>query len=379
MIKVYNQAVMKAIALLTHLHAQKTLLLLAAVAIGAGVYLGFFSSFGDRALSVLSPQTKLEQQFFACFEKTDRNKALNCIAEKSPAWIKKFGAKKTGHLPDVYRAAIGDDFTCHLSAHLIGEDIYAVSEDLPSSMQACTQSCSAGCIHGTTVGYVAEYGTEKFLASDFNAICSGKNDTATFGEKTRCFHGIGHALMAGFEGNVEESLAACNRIRVPDDYRRFQCFTGVFMELFSASQGLSHLTIPSLAYVKTGDPLYPCTSSFVANNKNYEAACLLQLGVLLPSRAVAEQQAIFDICNESSSEGRKWCYTGIGLSIISATSENSDRLISTCTNAPEMGDQIACLSGGVGFLKLDTDSRAVYKKTCNEIPANLREYACPIN
>lgn len=89
-------------------------------------------------------------------------------------------------------------------------------------------TCGSGYYHGLVEQAVKGITDKEELAKYFKKTC-GESIFKDV-DKGDCIHGLGHAVMAQTE-SVEDSLYVCDQT-VGDEYNRFNCYTGIFMQMY---------------------------------------------------------------------------------------------------------------------------------------------------
>ena len=119
---------------------------------------------------------------------------------------------------------------CHLFAHYVGEtNLEKYNFNMGKAFSSCTPGCLNGCFHGVMERYI-RYETEPD-----NVISKIKNMCDSVGtdwaQKRRCFHGVGHGLLAHNYLPLLDALGACKTLGSDrlDDWG-IACIGGLLME-----------------------------------------------------------------------------------------------------------------------------------------------------
>lgn len=334
---------------------------LALIAISAFSFFFFVTDFGIS--QNMSPHTFLTTEFRDCFSNKTQGGILGCMNEKIPHWIKIFGVNMVSTVFTEYEDDFGEDFTCHLVGHTIGENIYTYSENgLQEALKTCSYSCHSGCVHGATGGFVQEYGAEALFNLDIEEICGNRFDD--FGKFRLCSHGIGHSIMLGNNYETLEALNTCSKLEVPDSMKT-PCYGGVFMELFGATLG--HIDIAEEKYKKEGDIYYPCTIQEIASNDAYSRECYIYLVNSLKEHARATNTPVFQLCKETPDGHANDCALGIGIVVASRFTSDLDRVASICRETDSTTMKNFCLLGAVAYLYIGDDGKEDSEQFCKKL------------
>ena len=119
---------------------------------------------------------------------------------------------------------------CHAIAHTVGAITFERSPNIESALAKCSNSCGAGCIHGTIGAAVLKDLGEPY--SSENIEHASLATIETMGEKycdhgNPMCHGVGHILYISTE-SYTGALLSCEKISTGE--RRESCYNGVFMQ-----------------------------------------------------------------------------------------------------------------------------------------------------
>ena len=157
-------------------------------------------------------------------------------------------------------------YACHPVVHAIGRETFAKTRTVQDSFAACDQTCHSGCYHGAMERFIrgdqnndenARHVNEEELEAKTVAACpSGQSGRFRF----QCLHGLGHALLFSLDYQLEQTLAACDKLAAAWD--RSSCWGGAFMENLFPSD-------PTKSDVSPSDYHYPCDKL----NDQYKSDC----------------------------------------------------------------------------------------------------------
>lgn len=126
---------------------------------------------------------------------------------------------------------------CHQITHGIGHsELLKNKGDLGKSLQEFEagkyftniSTCGSGYFHGLIEQSAKEIKNKDKLATFFTNICNNGDVKKIAGSD--CIHGLGHSTFLQLDYNLEDSLYVCDKV-VKNDYEKFNCYTGVFMEM----------------------------------------------------------------------------------------------------------------------------------------------------
>lgn len=187
---------------------------------------------------------------------------------------------------------------CHEVTHYLSRMEYAKKKNLPKVFATCNFTCHGGCYHGAIEEYLKEKNLlssqdyEESLRREIPKICGRKEDFSVPLAYGECIHGIGHGAMYIFDGDIFNSLHACDLLSSLKD--REGCYSGVFMENSSSSTNTDH---PG-KFIRQDDPMYPCNileekylplcyryqSSYFATLTNHDWKKTIELCMGIPQR-----------------------------------------------------------------------------------------------
>jgi len=296
-----------------------------------------------------SSLNSLRTEFQKCFRNTSTGKVINCMSEYVPTWIQTFGSSQVAEELLFYEKESGEDLTCHLAGHVIGEHIFNDEIDtLRMALNHCTSACHNGCIHGAVGAFVTKYGEEELFLLKPKELC--EDISTNTGGYLICIHGLGHSFMLGSNYETSRSLQACDNLEL-SYLTKDKCYSGVFMELFGATSG--HVPVPEEKYKREGDLFYPCTDGAISSNYGYARACYMQIPQLLWAYSYKEELSIFEVCEQADPQWTPICAMGTGLVQAALNTSNVDSIILFCRSARDSHLRDRCLYRAFEYLIIE--------------------------
>jgi hypothetical protein len=301
----------------------------------------------------------LDVSFLSCAMAKTTSEAFECAHAQMLEWVEHYGVVAVVAEMDKYQARFGSDERCHLIGHEVGAAVLtAEHDDLGKAMAMCSQACNSGCIHGAVMQYTAVHGIAAFTATHPEQTCA----QVIPDQYLPCIHGLGHAYMVATNYDLSASLADCDKLDL-DGMQKRQCYSGVFMELFDAAQGLSHETIPQALYYRPGDPEYPCDSALVHSHFGYEEACFIQHPATFSEYAAAHHMSLLQACDQAPTKFRDACAIGVGLAV--AQTSNLSSVAKACDVATDSTLRLGCLYGAYSFIREGKDGLQLSTQLCS--------------
>ncbi len=225
---------------------------------------------------------------------------------------------------------------CHQILHFAGRDEYGRSKNIGRSLGDGSPLCFAGFYHGALEEYLHDNSDQEI---DFvvQSICQRKYFKVPQ-EYNECLHGLGHALLFFWEGEVPRALVSCDMFA--DKNEREWCYSGVFMENSTSSTNKDHPP----KYLRNDDPLYPCS---VLQPKYLEMCYTLQ-GFYMAEAAKYDWEKTVDLCKTVPENYQKNCFNAFGQTQVGFTQE----LLKMKTNCDLViqDKKGYCLDGVIGAL-----------------------------
>jgi hypothetical protein len=329
--------------------------------------LAIIAFIGGQSAATFFPASdqSLDTAFLTCMDSKNILAVVGCIHEHSSFWVASYGASQTAHELDLYEQRFGSDFTCHLAGHEIGQAILNADHgSIGEAFGQCTSSCFSSCLHGVVIGYMASGTVTQLLALHPEELCAAPDIKDGY---LLCLHGLGHAFMIGEAYHLGAALKDCDALQVLEPTKE-QCYSGVYMELFFAADGLAHGEVASSTYSKPGDVFYPCDVAPTITNDGYARQCFIQVNALLDLYATAHKESAFSVCQSAPAPWQEACVIGIGLKQAGANSDVK-KILTVCAEAPTAQIERQCLLGAYGYLRTGGTSAEV-QAFCSAVPKN---------
>lgn len=179
---------------------------------------------------------------------------------------------------------------CHMIAHGIGNSEFVKQgNDLGKALLVFDTgkyfeniaSCGSGYFHGLIEAAVKDIKDKDSLVEKFTNICSDTTVKKIAGND--CIHGLGHATFIQTDYKLEDSLYVCDKL-ASNEYDRFNCYDGIFMEAV--------LSLPETEFLTTADNgkfNFPYCSPLT--NQLQRSACYFETSLLF--RNVVENRNDF--------------------------------------------------------------------------------------
>ncbi len=185
---------------------------------------------------------------------------------------------------------------CHFIAHGITR---AETEKDTSKwreiMNAAPPDCSYGAAHGALEAYADTFPGGKLPESQWPTVCDNP-------DYHNCTHALGHLLLVLTENNIPRSLAQCDSLP-HNDYSKFECITGVFMERITAI----NLEIHGLATKEALNwparvPELEALCREQTPGSNYSAACWKEIVHAVLIKVHDDPQQLVNFCEMAPGE-----------------------------------------------------------------------------
>lgn len=314
------------------------------------------------------------------FENNDsyiRTQVITCLKTGEPTWrgrcYRELGTLLSSQftLPETLSAlSIIDDEEgikqqCHALVHYLGQNEYKREGDLSGTFRSCLSSpvaCGEGCFHGAVEGYVAERGgtLEK---KNIAAVCD-REFTENQVTYDSCVHGLGHAFMLQFDGDILPSLDSCRALDSASD--RSFCYSGVFMENVFSFWSPDH----SSKYIRPEDPFYPCTIV----DKEYQSSCYSSQASfvinmsLRPGDYMPAYRNAMRYCAAVPIAAQAECYGSLGSSMVVSSSDPKE-IANVCGLVPAGEARSYCFKEALVFIGHGSGGNEErIKELCEYIP-----------
>jgi hypothetical protein len=120
--------------------------------------------------------------------------------------------------------------TCHLPAHIMGEEAIAAGVTFPNAVTACSTACDYGCIHGA---FIASIRDEDDFLNTFTSLCDPILSSPIPKDSVSCSHVVGHGLAELLGSDVSLGVTHCSQFSTTE--ARESCAGGVLMQYLYGS------------------------------------------------------------------------------------------------------------------------------------------------
>lgn len=309
------------------------------------------------SISVVSDQcTKNNKQTYACY----KDELTTITKEQSPE-------KAMALLKEQYNKVEYVKSQCHQLTHVIGRAALAKYGGVAGTYTHGDQFCWSGYYHGAMEQVATQNGYD-YIVKNANSICApiaAKNPHSFY--HYNCVHGLGHGFMFVKNGNLFESLTACDSIN--DSWERSSCYGGVFMQNIMNEQTPDADAHTKTIYLKKDEPMYPCT----AVAEQYKDQCYLMQTSYALQTVNYDFAEVFKLCGNVEQPYRSTCFTSLGRDASGNSISNVEKTRKTCLLGPSHDAQLYCVRGAaMDFVSyFHSDKQA--KELCKSLPANLAE------
>lgn len=294
----------------------------------------FFGEYGLRDPFLFErPASYLRTEFSACFKtKEFRNNAWrsDCLRTLGDRALASFGVDETL----VGLSEIQNDSNikpyCHAFGHVIGQREFEKTNSLGEAFLTCrkTIACGEGCFHGAVESYLRTFGGNLSKES-VDGACN-PDDAKNEVTRLACVHGIGHAAMLEYNGDVYASLPVCDYLTKASD--KDECYAGVFMEdtfTYGSPNGNSLIT-PS-------KPTYPCEEI----EERYKRQCYASRSTFVLQSSNSDYEKTSHFCERLPQQYRNVCYGAFGGQAV-LQSEDPVYAVAICEAAKRKEDRTQC-------------------------------------
>jgi hypothetical protein len=218
---------------------------------------------------------------------------------------------------------------CHVLMHEVGREFARDHHVTLATLQRYVpRSNNPNCSAGFGMGLVMYLGPQIIRSGGKSAVRSCASLPTRYREYT-CVHGLGHALLRAYHGDLGQAVRACRSL--PRDFAP-DCAQGVFHDYWISLRGADGTTVPR----RTISPRTLCDGRLT-----YVRPCwyryFLEQPVHLPVRSAADLRRS---CRGLRSLERYGC---IGAAALTISSNPFDQM-RVCANLPA-ADAEACLRG----------------------------------
>ncbi len=250
---------------------------------------------------------------------------------------------------------------CHDILHEIGNRAFEKYGSFKDAIIFQTDYCNSGYIHGIFEAYfdsVPDPSSGLAVQCEEYASINGRQF-----DLWQCHHGIGHGFMYLTGGDLDESLALCERSL--GEAGGSSCQNGAYMEVFNLE-----ILAKEDAFVDPDNPFATCKARDIA-----KADCYIYVPTYLSQRKNMDFRDIFDECEKSEFGYRSSCIYGVGLEAIKRNMNDVDSVFALCKQAGSFIHQEMCAKGVASMYMNQMGSRSSGKVLCEQSPREFRD-AC---
>jgi hypothetical protein len=218
---------------------------------------------------------------------------------------------------------------CHGLAHQIGHaalDRYGFAD----ALQYEDDICGSGYLHGVIEAHFAGI-PDADIPAVFAAACPPGSP--------KCFHGLGHGLMAAYDDDIDRSLTLCHTLG--HLFQKAKCAEGVFMERF-ASNG--HPTPSTAPGDDAADPFAVCRGRELGDRN----VCVFYAPRAFLTLHPDEYTAAVTWCRASDPLTVPLCLKGLGSAAMKAHITKPLTAVVACDNL-DGTDRAACIEGLISY------------------------------
>lgn len=256
---------------------------------------------------------------------------------------------------------------CHSLAHVIGREAYKKYGSITKAYEAGNDFCASGYYHGVLESVVAAKG-KTYILSHINDICQPLAQKKPYGlAHYNCVHGLGHGLMETENDQLFTALSDCDLLN--GQWQQQSCYSGVFMQNILGDTSPDDKT----NYLKSDDPLYPCT----AVAAKYKSMCYF----LQTDHALVVEKAdfakVFSLC--ASLDDPKYqtmCYQSLGRDASSYAAYDISKTYQNCTQTSSPTAQKYCVVGATNDFAYHFQSIPKAEGLCRAITQEEVRTAC---
>lgn len=225
----------------------------------------------------------------------------------------------------------------HLLGHIVGDELY--KQEKIAGIKVCTADLRNACSHSIVIGALFEHGPS--VLPEIADTC--RKAPGGPGAYTMCYHGLGHGVLGYVDYEVPEAIELCKKTGTIEYRNReyVECVGGMVMEMIGGVHDVQLREEKAAKYLKTEDPLYPCSASFMP--KEVQGICYTYLTPHLFEVAGGDLgrptpptfAKAFAYCDKISSRevaNRLACYAGFGKEFVVLGAERDVRVVE------ELGD-----------------------------------------
>jgi hypothetical protein len=319
---------------------------------------------GDKSATVFASQTN------HCMNiDTSKDSSYDCYKQDLGMVINQSGPEQAVKvLKQQYNAVPYVKSACHQLMHIVGRGAYAKYGNLADAFAHGDQYCWSGYYHGIMEQVSKEKGYN-YIIKNVNSICkpiADKYGPYSFNH-FNCVHGLGHGFMMIEDENLFDALSSCDAM--DGSWKQDSCFGGVFMQNVMNVQGPEGTTIANYKYLKSDQPMYPCT----AVAEKYKGQCYLMQTSFALELENYDFGKVFKLCSQIESEHIETCYQSLGRDASGQSVSDLQKTKDTCLLGSTAVAQTNCIIGAVkDFVSYYHNDKPGYD-LCNALTANIKK------
>lgn len=293
----------------------------------------------------------------------DKSGSMECEQQHYAELVKKKSVGSAfAELKKKYEADANIKAYCHQLTHAIGRAAAEESNGIEDAYAKGDTFCWSGYYHGVMELMVKQVGAKKIEAK-ITTICTNLAQKKQYSfDHYNCVHGLGHGVMAINANELFDSLEKCDRFQ--DSWEASSCHSGAFMENVMAGINPGSST----KYLKTDEPLYPCT----AVGDRYKEQCYLMQTSQALKVLNYDYAKVFGLCDGAGSYAAT-CYQSLGRDASGNSNSDVERTKATCMLGSTQAARANCVTGAVkdfiSYYHSDTQATAL----CQAFEPGLRE------
>ncbi|HLC99978.1 MAG TPA: hypothetical protein VJC11_03390 [Patescibacteria group bacterium] len=247
---------------------------------------------------------------------------------------------------------------CHDVLHIIGHTAYDRYGSFKEAIKYQEDFCNSGYIHGLFESYFRS--TSEPL-SGLSDQCGDYGANRKTFDLWQCYHGVGHGLMYFTGGDLDESLALCEK-NLPEEAAA-SCQNGVYMEVFNAE-----ILAKEKTFVDATDPFRTCAARDIA-----KADCYLYAPTYISQTLGKDFPTVLKECDNVEAGYQESCIYGVGSEAIKRNMEGTNGVFALCKQSGSSINQESCVSGAVSMYMNQQGSYAAGEKLCEMAPESYRD------
>ncbi len=241
---------------------------------------------------------------------------------------------------------------CHYIGHVVGQQLFAQTNDVEGALAQCSRACDSACIHGVIGQAFADaLGYPDPEADDFDYRHLSPQNIATIG-KSLCVslgacHGVGHVLFQAYK----EFKPAFQMCRTIGGASVTTCYNGVTMEYADILSNRHMREVPDVAFPQADAFDELCAFSDIEEARACFRYFSRVVEVTLAREGVAQKDAqtrVREICESYPSGNiRVSCFSGIGSHAAYTVLTDTAGAVAQCEGYTTALDEAACMVGVV--------------------------------